>query len=506
MSQTDICLGSVTPEEAGLSSRDVGACLRALDETGNEIHGFVAARDGKVFAESYLSPYAEDLPHTCHSLGKSYTCTALGVAMTEGLVCPDDRVVDLFAEEIGRFGARPDTNMQKIRLRDVMSMTNGMLKNPMMDEFWLENYLQSTVEQEPGTQFLYNSVGSCLLAAVVEKATGQSTYDYLNRKLFRHIGIAEDDLIWRTFANGYCAEPGVCATTRANLKLGMFYLHQGEVDGKQIVSREWMKEATTKQIDTGDASGMDDGGMGYGWQLWFNTLPGAYRFDGGQGQFCIVYPEKQMVIAIHEGGTHPNGVQKVLDTVHMLMRQAGDTPLPQDARAHADLQAYLRGRCVPDAASLPVPREAVSICGTYWVYEGIFNPWIEVSPGPADFYHLFYDPWISASVQKLTLDIQNDVVELCCNGHAVIRAALDGKWRRAQTESVMPPLGAYAATARFEDADTLLISLRWLNSWCCPQIRFTRQGACEMSIRVEKDMLHEGRMPFIREAKARKIR
>lgn len=506
MNPNDVCLENAAPEDIGLSSRDVEACLRALDETENEIHGFVAVRDGKIFAESYLSPYAENLPHTCHSLGKSYTCTALGVAMTEGLASPDDRVVDLFAEEIQKYGAQPDANMKKIRLRDVMSMTNGMLKNPMMDEFWLENYLLSTVENEPGTQFLYNSVGSCLLAAVVEKVTGQSTYDYLNQRLFRYIGIGEDDLVWREFANGYCAEPGVCATTRANVKLGMFYLRQGKADGRQIVSREWMEEATRKQVATGDFSGKDDGSVGYGWQLWLNTLPGAYRFDGGQGQYCIIYPEKQMVIAIHEGGVHPGGVQKVLDIVHALMRQAADAPLPQNAEAQADLHTYLQSRRVPDAISLPVPPDAAGICGTYWVYEGTFNPWIEVSPGPSDFYHLFYDPWVNASVRKLTLDIADDAVVLCCNGRAVIRAALDGKWRLTHTESVMPRLGAYAATARFEDADTLLISLRWLNSWCCPQIRLTRQGDCGMSIRVEKDMLHEGRMPFTQEAKARKIR
>lgn len=505
MSKHETYPGIAAPEAVGLSSRDVLACVTALDETENEIHGFVAARDGKIFAESYLSPYAGDLPHTCHSLGKSYTCTALGVAMTEGLLGPDDRIVDLFAQEIRQFGVRPDANMEKIRLRDVMSMTNGMRNNPMMDEFWLENYLRSTVDDEPGTQFLYNSVGSCLLAAAVEKATGQSTYDYLCQKLFPHIGIAEGDLVWRTFANGYCAEPGVCATTRANLKLGLFYLAQGEAAGRQIISREWMREATGKQIDTGDGTG-GDGSAGYGWQLWMNTLPGAYRFDGGQGQLCVVYPEKRMVIAIHEGGIHPGGVQKVLDIVHDLMRKAGDAPLPQDAAAQADLQACLQQRRVPDAASQPVPPDAQGFCGTYWVHEGEFNPWIEVSPGPADFYHLFYDPWISAPVCGLTLDIQGRDVVLGCNGHAVIRASLEGKWHRAQTETVMPPLGAYAATARFEDADTLLLSIRWLNSWCCPQIRFTRQGTCDLWIRVEKDMLHEGRAPFVREAKARKIR
>ena len=124
----DLVTGFCTPEAAGLSSTDVLRCLRELDASGNEIHGFAAARHGRIFAESYLAPYGAEIPHTCHSMGKSYTCTAVGVACTEGLLNPDDRVVDVFAEEIARFGAKPDENMKKMRLRHLMTMSCGMAR------------------------------------------------------------------------------------------------------------------------------------------------------------------------------------------------------------------------------------------------------------------------------------------------------------------------------------------------------------------------------------------
>ena len=168
----DLIRGACTPEAVGLKSADVLACLTALDASENEIHGFVAARHGKVFAETYLAPFGADLPHTCHSLGKSYTCTAVGVACTQGLLSPDDLVTDVFKEEIAQFGITPDENMRAMKLRHLMSMSCGMERMPDMNEHWEENFLRSPVKYAPGTQFYYNSVGSCMLGAAVEKVTG----------------------------------------------------------------------------------------------------------------------------------------------------------------------------------------------------------------------------------------------------------------------------------------------------------------------------------------------
>ena len=298
----DLIRGACTPEAAGLKSADVLACLQALDESGNEIHGFVAARHGKVFAETYLAPFGGTLPHTCHSLGKSYTCTAVGVACAQGLLSPDDLVVDVFAEEIKRFGITPDDNMRVMKLRHLMSMSCGMERMPDMNEHWEENFLRSPVKFAPGAQFYYNSVGSCMLGAAVEKVTGRELDAYLRKTLLAPIGIGADELVWRRFGNGRLAEPGISATTRANLRLGLFYLAGGEVNGRRIVSEQWMREAVDKHIETALNPGVDDASCGYGWQLWMCKQPGMVRFDGGQGQFCILDLKRDTAIAIHEGG------------------------------------------------------------------------------------------------------------------------------------------------------------------------------------------------------------
>jgi hypothetical protein len=267
-----------------------------------------------------------------------------------------------------------------------------------------------------------------------------------------------------------------------------------------------MKEATRRQIGTGTTPGEEDLSCGYGWQLWMCRTPGMYRFDGGQGQFCIMDTERDLAVAIHEGGVHPYGVQKVLDLTEAMMTRAQPDALPEDTDAFNELKTYLENRALKPSLSKPIPKTAKGFEGTYSVTEGVFNPWIEVAPVDVDFYHLFYDPYIRPEISVFDIALTADEAVLTLNRQTVLRARLDGIWKRGDAQTVMPPLGAYAATARFEDAGTLGISLRWLNGWCCPELKFKMTGESDLSILCKKDMLHQGREPFTREAKARKIK
>ena len=502
----DLIQGVCSPEEIGLNSSAVEECLRLLDATENEIHGIVMERHGKVFCETYLRPYGEGKPHTNHSLGKSYTCTGFGLACTEGLISPDERFVDVFADEFALYGIEPDENMRKLKMSHLMSMSVGMARMPEMDERWVENFLREPIVHEPGTTFLYNSIGSCLLGAAVEKRSGEPLDEYMRRRLFSAIGIAPEEHVWRKFSSSYVAEPGTSSTTRANLRLGMFYAAYGCVNGQQLVRRDWMEQAMTKQIETSDTPGTDDGAMGYGWQLWMCKQPGMVRFDGGQGQLCLIWPEKDMVVAIHEAGRYPNGVPQVMDLVEALMASAADEPLPENAEALASLRHYESSRCVADAPALPIPPDAARWQGDYFICEGSFRPWIEVAPVQEDFYHLFYSPSRSADVRFMRLTLDGDQLLMTLDEETQLYADLTGKWTPRKAVTVMDDLPDYAATARFLDADTLRVSLRWLNSWCCPEITLHRMDNGKVKITVEKDMLADGRELFTHVAQAVRIR
>ena len=504
--KNDLVLGYMSPEACGISSRELLKLIRQMDASPNELHGFAAARHGYIFAESYLQPYARDIPHTCHSFGKSYTCTAVGIACTEGLLSPEDRIVDLFADEIRRFGTNPDDGMKSLRLRHLMSMSTGMEKMPQMDEFWIENFLREPVCHTPGKVFLYNSTGSCLLGAAVEKVTGMSLRKYLQQRLFDYIGIGPNDLVWRRFENGICAEPGISATTGANLRLGLFYLAGGCAGGRQIVSSQWMKDATSVQIVPGDGLRTHDGNNGYGWQLWMCKPQTIMRFDGGQGQLCLFDTEHDMAISVHQGGWHPAGVTEMTRIMKEFMLKVSDEPLPKDPDGCRELKAYLDSRELPRAENRPLPAGADAFGGTYRVTEGTFNPWIEVAPEQDDFYHLFYDPSFCAAVNVFSIHLDNRGIVLLCNGRSEIRASLDGTWIRHFAPTPLGELGDYAAAAYFASKDELHISLKWLNGWCSPHITLKCIGSADMEIIVSKDMLHEGRAPVEQRCRAHAVR
>lgn len=504
--KNDLILGQCAPEAVGLSSHQVEACLRALDATENELHGIVMERHGRIFCETYLAPYSGQMPHTNHSLGKSYTCTGFGLACAQGLLSEEERFTDVFAEEFERYGIVPDEKMKRLKMRHLMSMSVGMARMPEMDERWLERFLREPIVHEPGEQFLYNSVGSCLLGAAVEKRSGEPLDVYMRKRLFDRIGIAPQEHVWRKFNGVYVAEPGTSATTRANLRLGMFYAAYGFADGQQLISRSWMEQAMTKQVETSSTPGTDDSAMGYGWQLWMCKQPGMVRFDGGQGQLCLIWPRQDMVVAVHQAGRYPHGVPKVMELLESLMASAAPEPLPPDNAACESLRQYERSRCVPPAPAALLPEDADSWEGDYFVTDGIFQPWIEVAPVQEDFYHLFYAPHRNAQVRFLRLTRQGGDLVLTLDGIAELRASLNGMWTPRKTASVLEDLPDYAATARFLDRRTLRISLRWLNSWCCPEITLTRLGQGRLGILVQKDMLADGRELFTHAATAVRIR
>ena len=507
-------LKRTSPEALGIKSSRVLKLIKDLDSIGNEVHGFMVARNGCVAAESWMTPYAADIPHSCHSLGKSYTCTAALIAISEGLLSLDDRLADIFKEEIRDFEVQLQPGMEKVTVRHIMTMTSGTKGMPALNDMWLRNFLSSPMQFEPGSTFMYNTTGSCVLGAIVEKATGKGLLDYMKEKLFCHIGIKDEDIIWQKFANGYYAEPGICATTEANLRLGMFYMAGGFADGKQIIDKKLMSQAVSPQIST--KSWPDPTGRyGYGFQLWMGSLPGTYRFDGGQGQLCVVYPEKGIAVAVHQAGHDPAGTGKCLELIHEFMADKeaiAPSSLPgafeENAEDLAELRDYLGSRTIkvpkPDEKTAAAIRaRAEKLAGVYHIVPGDrVQPWIEVVPVDYDFWKYFYDPSFAVHLKTIEVRPEEDAVRLVFNGRSQIRAHFDGKVEVCTTPSPLPGLDKTCAFAGLDTDGDLKIDLRWLNGWFRCTIMITPLGDGAVGIRTEKDMLHEGGSAWTSAAKA----
>lgn len=326
-----------TPEAQGLSPQAVIGFLDAVRDRQLELHSFMLLRHGQVVAEGSWAPYRADDPHMLFSLSKSFTSTAIGFAVTEGLLSVNDSVVGFFPDEV------PETvsdHLAAMQVRHLLMMGTGhaadVTGSLQKDDNWVRAFLREPVEYAPGTHFVYNSAATYMLAAILDKVTGQPLLDYLRPRLFEPLGLSEGT--WETCPRGIATGGwGLSVTIEDIAKFGQFYLQRGEWEGRQILPASWIDEATSFQIDNDDGRA-NDWTQGYGYQFW-RCRHGAYRGDGAFGQFCIVLPDQEAVLAITSG---VGEMQAVLDSIwsELLPALSSDDAQP-DAAAQARLTERL---------------------------------------------------------------------------------------------------------------------------------------------------------------------
>lgn len=291
-----------TPEAEGVSSQSILDFIDAVENSKHELHSFLIVRHGKVIAEGWWDPYKPELKHTMYSTSKSFTSTAIGLAVNENLLSVNDKVISFFPENL------PDTiseNLADLEIRDLLSMTFGQEPEPPFSQIvasdnWIKTILSFPVINKPGSVFLYNSFGTYLLSAIIQKVTGEKVVDYLKPRLFDPLGITGQD--WEVDPMGINTGGwGLRIKTEDMAKLGLLYLQNGDWNGRQILTKEWVEEATTQKIlQSPDVSqeerDKNDWLQGYCYQFW-RSRHNSYRGDGAYGQFIFVLPEQDAVIA-----------------------------------------------------------------------------------------------------------------------------------------------------------------------------------------------------------------
>jgi CubicO group peptidase (beta-lactamase class C family) len=336
------------PEEQAVSSAGVLAFVRAANEQIDGMHSFVLVRHGYVVAEGWWTPYDAASPHQLYSLTKSFTSTAVGLAVADGKMTIDDLVLPLFPAEAP---AEPSDNLKAMRVRDLLSMSTGHHSEaPFRDTpRWVASFLAHPVAHKPGTFFLYNTPASNTLSAIVQQAVGESLADYLRPRLFEPLGI--ENPRWDLSPDGIpIGGYGLRLRTEDIAKFGQLYLRKGEWQGRQLVPAAWVEAATSRQVSNGSKP-ESDWEQGYGYQFW-RCRHRAFRGDGAFGQFCVVLPEQDAVVAITSG---VKSLQAVLDVVwDRLLPALGPGTLPDEPAARDELRATL-GRLV-----LATPRGAAA--------------------------------------------------------------------------------------------------------------------------------------------------
>lgn len=289
------------PEELGIDPAGVLAFLQDVKAAGLELHSFMLLRHGKVAAEAWWKPYSADRKHMLFSLSKSFTSTAIGIAVSEKLLQTGDTVASFFPELMPD---NPSEYVLGMTVRDLLMMSSGHETDPVQamtgseDGNWARAFLHAPVLHPPGTRFLYNNGATYMLSAILQRVTGMTLVEYLKPRLFGPLGIKDPE--WEVCPRGIAAGGwGLKLRTGEIAAFGQLYLQEGVWNGRQLVAKEWIAEATSKQIENGTDPD-SDWAQGYGYQFW-RCRHGMYRGDGAYGQLCIVLPELDSVIAVTSG-------------------------------------------------------------------------------------------------------------------------------------------------------------------------------------------------------------
>lgn len=290
-------LSRATPESQGVDSEGILSFLQAIQTSGLEWHSFMLVRHGKVVAEGWWKPFAPDYKHTLYSLSKSFTSTAIGFLVSERKISVNDPVLKFFPKDAP---AEPNENLKAMKIKHLLTMNTGQDADTLpalrdtKGQPWTKTFLAQPVVHEPGSHFLYNTGATYMLGAILHSVTGQTLEAYLKPRLFEPLGIVSYD--WEKSPDGLnTAGYGLRVKTEDIARFGQFYLQKGMWDGKQLLPKSWIEEATSKQTESQKGDG--DWSQGYGYQFW-RCKPGFYRGDGAYGQFCFVMPEQDAVLVM----------------------------------------------------------------------------------------------------------------------------------------------------------------------------------------------------------------
>ncbi len=348
-----------TPEQQGFDAVELAEALNSIAEQGTNIDSLLIVHNGYLVLDAHFAPYDGTFAHNQASVTKSLITTLIGIAVDQGTIDLDRSIVSFFPD---RTIANLDERKASITVWHLVSMRNGMESGcepgdmPTIDAMranpdWVQAALDRPMVAEPGTTFCYDSPGMHILSAILQKTTGMSAMEYAQQNLFGPLGI--QDAIWDVDPQGYNRGWGdVHLTPESAAKIGYLWLHQGNWNGQQIVSQDWVLDSVRRH----STKVGHDSGYGYGW--WINTT--RYFAAGRGGQTIHVIPALNMVLVTTGGGFD---IPEIEDFLFLLLLRSNRS-LPDNPEGRAVLQEALiliqHTGAVPTGVSTPEIARVVS--------------------------------------------------------------------------------------------------------------------------------------------------
>jgi len=337
-----------TPEHGGIHSAHIKEWIEGIENAKLSTHDIIIARGDEILFENYRPPFHADFAHRMYSVTKSIVAIAVGFAIQDGLVSLDDPIDKYFPDEVKE---TKDPNMGVQTIRQML-----MMSTPKRGRSWfiarsddrVRQYFRDTVTTAPcGSAFMYDSSGSFVLGAMVERLTKKKLIEYLREKLFDRIGVSKEARFLFCPGGHSWGDSALVAKPRDLLLVARFMLNGGSWEGEQLLDPEYVKAATSKQIDTlSERKGFT--GQGYGYQIWM-CYDGSFLFNGMGCQFALCIP-KSDIIMIYNGdnqGIDYAGELIIGSCFEKIARRAkmpdesGSYSLPENPEAQKELSDYV---------------------------------------------------------------------------------------------------------------------------------------------------------------------
>ena len=359
-----------TPSAQGVAPEGLAAFLDALEADPHvEPHGLIVQRHGHRILEGYWAPHPPGQLRQVYSLSKTFTGSALGLQIDEGRLGLDDLVADHLPELL----AGADERTRRIRIRHLASMSSGHDREMLIDaraadqDDLVAGFFRLPPDHEPGSYFAYSQPPVLALAMVLQRLAGTRLVDYLRPRLFDPLGLGE--VRWDQYRPGIdLGFGGMFTTLDAIARLGQVYLDDGVWEGRRILPEGWVAEAARVQV----ANPMrvePDWRQGYGLLVWMGQH--GYRGDGAFGQYMIVLPDQDMVVAFFSA-TDP--MQAVMDQIwQILLPNVRDDALTAGAADEA-LAARVVGLSLDTAAQRLGGSPPGSVLGRFTRGQGLSHP------------------------------------------------------------------------------------------------------------------------------------
>ncbi|MBQ8510530.1 MAG: serine hydrolase [Clostridia bacterium] len=348
-----------TPESQGVDSRNILAYVKMLEENHVVTHDIIIARGNNILYEDFRPPFTPDFCHRMYSVTKSIVAIAAGFAWQEGLLDLDKPVTYYFEKELE---GQTDENMRSQTIRNMLMMSTAKPSENWFTartddrvRFYFQNKRPQT--RKPGTIFEYDSTGSFVVGALVERVTGQLLMDYLRSRLFDKIGVSDSIRCLVSPGGHSWGDSAMLARPHDLLLIARFMLNGGSWNGEQLLDAGYVREATSKLIDTGNPAEKRFDGMGYGYLIW-KCYGEGFFFNGMGCQFAVCIPERDMIL-IFNGDNQGNEKAKYLiwdGFYDMIAMPAGDqlNENPEAQKALADYIAPLKLRAAWGETDSPI--------------------------------------------------------------------------------------------------------------------------------------------------------